>query len=202
MTSTLVARLRDAADGLQSDRVTVASLVQAHGPAAQGSLLLMLAVPCLLPIPGTGTVLGFGLLAMAVAMWRGHAETTLPRRVADLEMPGHWGRRVLSTLASIYALAARVARSRSCPLAPAVTGACLAAIVAAMALLLILPIPFGNVLPAASLVLIGVGLAFRDGVMTLLGVLAAALTTVLMSALVVEGGGRLVGWLAERLAGA
>jgi hypothetical protein len=38
-----------------------------------------------------------------------------------------------------------------------------------------MPIPFGNVLPAVALMLIGLGLVFRDGVAVVLGLAMAAL---------------------------
>jgi hypothetical protein len=49
------------------------TLAQAHGPAAHGTWLLLMAVPCLLPVPGVGTVLGLGMAALAAAMWRGQS---------------------------------------------------------------------------------------------------------------------------------
>jgi hypothetical protein len=51
----------------------------------------------------------------------------------------------------------------------------LAPMLALMAVLIILPIPLGNVLPALSVVLLGLGLAFRDGLAVLLSLLAALL---------------------------
>jgi hypothetical protein len=44
-------------------------------------------------------------------------------------------------------------------------------LLALMALLIWLPIPFGNVLPAFALVMLGLGLAFRDGLAVLAGFL-------------------------------
>jgi hypothetical protein len=38
-----------------------------------------------------------------------------------------------------------------------------------MAFIVVMPIPFGNVLPALALMLIGLGLVFRDGVAVVLG---------------------------------
>jgi hypothetical protein len=61
MTPPIVQRLRDAAAAIQDERVSMRAMAQAHGPEAQGTLLLLLAMPCLLPVPvpGVGTVLGF-----------------------------------------------------------------------------------------------------------------------------------------------
>lgn len=200
MTARLADQLREAAAGLHAERVTVAGLLQAHGPAAHGSLLLLLAVPCLLPIPGTGTVLGFGVLALAVALWRGQPDAALPGRVASLQMSRAWAQRVLALLASVYALAARVARARRCRWAPAVATRCLATAVGAMAVLLILPIPFGNVLPALALMVIGLGLAFRDDMLLLLGTAAAGLTAILTSALLLSVVAMGTGWVVRTLA--
>jgi hypothetical protein len=56
----------------------------------------------------------------------------------------------------------------------------LAPFVAAMAMIIFLPIPFGNVVPAAALLLIGLGLVFEDGLAMLTGVLVGlALVAVL-----------------------
>jgi hypothetical protein len=44
-----------------------------------------------------------------------------------------------------------------------------------MAVLIVLPIPFGNVLPALALVLFGLGLAFRDGIAVVAGMITALL---------------------------
>lgn len=77
MTPPTVQRLRVAAAGLRDERVSMQALAQAHGPEAHGTLLLM-AMPCLLPVPGVGTVLGLGMAALAAAMWRGHSATCLP----------------------------------------------------------------------------------------------------------------------------
>ncbi len=179
MTATIAEQLRAAAAGLQADRVSVASLMGAHGTAAQGSLLLMLAVPCLLPIPGTGAVFGFGLLAMAVAMWRGLPDSGLPRRVAELELSRPWAQRLLSVLATLYGLAARLTRARLRGWLGGPLRRVLAGCLGAMAILLLLPIPFGNVIPALALLLIGLGLVFQDGLAVALGLVMAAVATLL-----------------------
>ena len=65
MTPPIVQRLRGAAAAIQDERVSMRAMAQAHGPEAQGTLLLLLAMPCLLPVPGVGTVLGLGMAALA-----------------------------------------------------------------------------------------------------------------------------------------
>ena len=105
MTVPIVQRLRETASALSEEQVSMQDLAQAHGPAAHGTLLLLMAVPCLLPVPGVGTVLGLGMVALAAAMWRGHSSACLPRRVAELELSRRWAQRVLGMLASAYSIA-------------------------------------------------------------------------------------------------
>jgi hypothetical protein len=174
MTVHISQRLRDAAAELPADRVSMQALAHAHGPEAHGTLLLLMAAPCLLPVPGVGTVLGVGMAALAVAMWQGQAGPALPRRVAEFEMSRQWAQRVLGLLASTYALAGRYAKARLSHLAHADRRPWLAAVIGLMALIVVLPIPFGNVLPALAMMLIGLGLVFRDGVAVVIGLATAA----------------------------
>ncbi len=199
MTPPIVQRLRDAAAAIQEERVSMRALAQAHGPEAHGTLLLLLAMPCLLPVPGVGTVLGLGMAALAVAMWRGHCAPCLPPRVAELELPHHWARRVLVGLASAYALAGRHARARLSHLATSGRGSATALAVGLMATIVVMPIPFGNLLPALALVFIGLGLVFRDGVAVILGLLMSGVALVATTGLLlmawVWGSEWIVGWV-------
>ncbi len=154
------------------------AMMQAHGPEAQGTLLLLLAMPCLLPVPGVGTVLGLGMASLAVAMWRGQCAICLPGRVAELELPPYWAQRVLVGLASAYALAGRHARARMSHLAVSGRRSRIAIAVGLMAVIIVMPIPFGNLLPALALVLIGLGLVFRDGRAVIGGLLMSGVALV------------------------
>ena len=167
-------RLRESAAGLTQDRVSVAQLANLHGAAARGTLMVLLAAPCMLPMPGVGTVLGLGLAMMALAMWRGQTGAGLPLRVAGFQMSGRWAGRVLGLLAHFYELASKLSRSRLHALSGAGRQGGLAAMTGVMAVLIILPIPFGNVLPALALMLLGLGLVYRDGVAVLLAIGTAA----------------------------
>ena len=199
MTPPIVQRLRDAAAAIQDERVPMRTMAQAHGPEVHGTLLVLLAMPCLLPVPGVGTVLGLGMAALAVGMWRGHSAPCLPQRVADLELPRHWAQRVLVGLASAYALAGRHARARLSHLAFAGRRSATALTGGLMATIDVMPIPFGNLLPALALVFIGLGLVFRDGVAVAVGLLVSGVALVATSGLLlmawVWGSEWILGWI-------
>lgn len=173
MTAPIVQRLRETAAALSEERVSMQTLAHAHGSAAHGTLLLLMSAPCVLPVPGVGTVLGVGMAALAVAMWQGHSSACLPRRVAEFELSRHWAQRVLGMLASAYAMAGRLARARLNHLASPGRRSCTAAAIGLMAFIVMLPIPFGNLLPALALMLIGLGLVFHDGLAVVLGLATA-----------------------------
>ena len=194
----IVERLRDAAAAVQAERVSMGALAAAHGPEARGTLLMLLAMPCLLPVPGVGFVLGTGLVALAAAMWRGHSVDCLPQRVAELELPARWAQRVLLGLASAYSIAARHSRARLSHLAEAGRRSLTALSVGVMAVIVVMPIPFGNVLPALAVTLIGLGLVFRDGLAVILGHVVAGLALVITTGLILLasllGSDLLSGW--------
>lgn len=184
MTLPVVQRLRDAAAGMSGERVSMQSMAHALGPEAKGALMLLMSVPCLLPIPGVGTVLGLGMVALAVSMWRGHAVTGLPPRVAQLDIPRSWAQRVLIVLASAYAIAGRHAKARFSHLAGNQWRCATAAVVGLMAVIVLMPIPLGNVLPSLALICFGLGLAFQDGVAVVLGFVMSGLAMLVTAGLV------------------
>lgn len=176
-------RLRRAAARLRHEKVELRELVQAHGPGGQGAMMMLLSAPCALPVPGVGSVLGWGLVALAWAMWGGQNLDKLPDRLAKVAMPRVWAQRVLRFLASVYSAASRFSRHRMVALAELGTRSWMPLMVAWLAFLIILPIPFGNVLPALALMLLGVGLVFFDGLLVVAAVVAASLATLFPVAL-------------------
>jgi hypothetical protein len=169
--STLAARLREEAHRLDTtdQRITLAQLADLQGPALQGSLLVLLAAPCLLPIPGIGNVMGTGLVLLSLAMWRHRDTPGLPGRLAAVTLSPRWARRVLALLARCHEIFERWSRERLPHLAAPSARFWTAPLVALMGVVIFLPVPLGNVLPACSLLSLGCGLAVRDGLAMLLG---------------------------------
>jgi hypothetical protein len=175
-TATLAQRLRQEAHRLEADhragdggRITLADIAALHGSAFQGSMLVLLAAPCLLPIPGIGNVMGTALVLLSLAMWRRQVGERLPQRVATVTLSAAWGRRVLALLARCHEIFERWSRERLPHLAAPSARFWTAPLVALMGVVIFLPVPLGNVLPACSLLSLGCGLAVRDGLAMLLG---------------------------------
>lgn len=152
-------------------------MAAAFGDRALGALIFVFAVPNLLPLPpGSSALLGAPLLLVAFQLALGRRVLWLPpflaTRTVSRELLLAVTARIMPHLRWVERLLApRIDVMFSGP-AECLMG--LAAFV--MALVLFLPIPFANALPAAALSLFALGLMQRDGLAVLLGWLVAGLT--------------------------
>jgi hypothetical protein len=155
---------RDAAE--RGDGICVAELLALHGRATLPALLLVVAVLSSLPLVGLGTVLSFAMLAIA---WQwpargGEVSARSPMaRVRDLRLNPQGARRCLLLLARLYDLAGNLLRRRWLAWRHPRTAPAWRVWIAAMAFLILLPMPLGNFLPCVSLVLLALGWIYRDG---------------------------------------
>lgn len=181
----LALRLQALADQVQGGEVTLHQIALAHGGAAHGALLVLLSVPCMIPIPGTGTLLSVGIAAMAYMMWRGQATLRLPDRVGQFTLSGRSASKTLAILVWVYRGAGRLSRERWGGLVHQRNRVWMAPVVALMALVIFLPIPFGNVLPALALICLGLAKMFRDGVLLVVSLCLAVMAVLLPAVLAV-----------------
>lgn len=155
---------------LSGDRMSLSDLLGLHGDASPAVLLLVLSVLCVLPVYGVGTALSLAILLMAWHWSRmtGADFTTgqgpaLPERLGRFRLDETWSRRCLHGLAWLYTTAGRCLRARWTGLCHPRTGPWWSLWIALMGVVIFLPLPFGNVLPSISLVLLSLGWMFRDG---------------------------------------
>jgi len=154
--------LRRLADDESIERVTVAQLLETVGERAPAVLVLLFAAPNVLPMPpGTSAILGAPLVLLALQLAIG-SKARLPsiisrRSIAKAPLVSAM-RRVARWLTSDDA-----ARSRPRPRLPAPVVRTTGAICAALALLVLLPIPFGNIPPALAICLCCIGTLRDDG---------------------------------------
>lgn len=168
---------REAAQRAES--VSVADLLRLHGRASWPGLLLVLSVLSTMPLAGVGTALSLPLLALAWAWPRpARRSSSAPRAFSDrllgLRLGVTWSRRCLNLFAVLYDTArARLARRWVLLRHPRTTWGWRLWI-AAMALVILLPLPLGNLLPGLSLALLGLGWIYKDGVALTLSLIAGS----------------------------
>ena len=171
-------------DDPSRERVSVADLVHALQDRAFGALMLIFAIPNALPsIPGTSAILGAPLVFLAAQLTFGR-QPWLPAIIADRSMTRAdfaslvgrvtpWIRRAEKLLSPRLVFLVR-------PPAEYVIGV----ICLLMSVILFLPIPLGNMLPATAICFLSLALLERDGLWVLLGLVLAALSTLIVSAVV------------------
>jgi hypothetical protein len=142
-------------------------------------LVILLTLPFLtpIPLPGLSTPFGLAIAAIALRLTLGQ-RPWLPMKLQRKELPPGFFGRVFAFAAGIIRLLEKLLRPRLAPLTG--TGLlnrlhALVMLVAAMVLLLPLPIPFTNSFPAWAILLLAGGLLERDGVAVILGYVVAAL---------------------------
>lgn len=170
---------------------TIEHVVAALGGRAPGLMVVAISIPAIVPTPGipAGLIFGTILAVFAAQFTTGAASLIVPRWLAHR----HISRRVLDALAgrgsSLVRRVERLTRSRLTHVASPASMRCLGPILFLLGMLIALPIPFGNTLPGLGALLIGIGIASRDGLAVLCGV-AVGVAGILVSIGLIYGGWR------------
>jgi hypothetical protein len=155
--------------------VTVGELAKLMGERAFGALMFIFAVPNAIPVPpGTSAVLGLPLLVLTYQLMVGRTSLWLPQRIASKPLSGDlisaFMRRALPWLVKIE----KVLKPRwSILVRNEAAERFLGLVCFVLAIILFLPIPFGNMLPALAISILALALAERDGIAAVAGYAAA-----------------------------
>lgn len=180
--------LRNFADSLTADRVTVSEIVAGLGDRGLGVLIAIFALPNILPstVPFGNVAFGVPPLIFAVQLMLGIELLILPNFIANRTIGTKLLKAMAPRIASVLSWFERLLTPRlpwvTVPRAEHLIGA----ISIVLALVSTLPIPFGHNLPALGLVLIGLGLIERDGLAILIGAAIGILGSLIL-ALVIFG---------------
>ena len=162
------------------ERISVGALLEALKRRALGALMFIFAVPTALPMPpGVSAVLGAPLLFLTLQLMLG-MQPWLPRLITERSLSRVDFHRVVRTVAPWLARAEGVMRPRLTFLAHRPFVYLLGFASFAMAFILFLPIPLGNMLPSVAICIMALGLLERDGVWILLGLLVAVISVVIV----------------------
>lgn len=154
-----------------SESIVFGSLLEAVGERAFGALILVFAIPAAMVgiIPGVSTVLGLPLLLLSVQLMIGSPRPWLPRSVSARSWERGAFARIVASIRPRLRRFEKLLKPRLLVLTStwAERGIGLCCLIAAV--LVFLPIPLGNLLPAMALCAFGLALMERDGVLVLLG---------------------------------
>jgi hypothetical protein len=181
---TLSAMLVALADDERRERIAVADLLDALGDRAIAALLFVFAFPNVLPVPpGTSAILGAPLLFLAAQMAL-NMKAWLPGVIAHRSMARRDFANMVERVVPWLERAEKLMKPRLTPLAIGAMESVVGAVCLLMSLVLFLPIPLGNMLPALAVCLLAMGILERDGLWVLAGLGAAVAAAALVSGVV------------------
>lgn len=164
------------------ERISIRDLFETMGDRATGALMLVFALPNLVPTPpGTSAILGTPLLFLAAQLAFG-LKPWLPNVIAERSMRREDFEAIVTKLRRWLTFAERMLKPRLSFLVEPPVEYFAGFVCLVMAIILTLPIPLGNMLPALAICLFSFGILGRDGLFSLLG-----LVTSVISAAVVGG---------------
>ncbi|HLE78651.1 MAG TPA: exopolysaccharide biosynthesis protein [bacterium] len=182
------------------DPVTVGELADRVQRRGFGLLMIVLALPTFIPVlpPGVAVVVGLLYFLLGVQMLWGLPQPWLPQRVRAYRLTGRGLRRLRERGVPLLRRLEELSRERPLPIDEGIITRAIAVVMCVIGVILVLPIPFFNTLPALSVLALGVGLLNRDALFLVAG-LAIASGAI---AVVVFGAGALWAvyeWLRDRL---
>lgn len=161
----------------QRERISVGDLLSALGDRATAALMFIFAFPNVLPTPpGTSTLLGAPLVFLAAQLALGRAPW-LPGLVANRAMTRADFSALVNRIVPWLQRAESLLRPRLVRLALPPMEHLVGVLSLLLAVLLVLPIPLGNVLPALAISLMALGVLEHDGVWVVAGLAVAVAAT-------------------------
>lgn len=176
--------LRQLADDTTRERIAVGDLLNALGDRATGALLFIFAFPNILPVPpGTSAILGAPLVFLAAQLTFG-MRPWLPGIISKRSMSRADFHGMMRRVVPWLERAEKLLRPRISVLALPPCEYMIGLVCLLLALVLVLPIPLGNMLPALSISLLALGLLERDGYAIASGIIAATVSAVVVSGVI------------------
>ncbi len=172
--------LIDLAGDESRERITIGDLLEVLRDRALAAMLLVFALPNIVPTPpGFSSILGAPLLFLAAQLAFGR-RPWLPRLISERSMTRDHFASVVGKSAPWLERAERLLRSRVEVLARPPFEYVIGFVCLLMAVILFLPIPMGNMLPALAICLLALGILERDGVWVLAGLFTAIASVALI----------------------
>lgn len=166
--------------GDPEDRITLHDLIHAFGLRAFGLAILVFALPNGIPAPiapGLSAVLGAPLLLLAAQMLFGLDHPWFPQGWGERSYRRADVAKLLRPAIPVLEKIERYVKPRHARLTGRRGRRLIGGIVLWNALLLSLPIPFGNLLPAWAIILAAFGQVERDGVLVIASLAASVVAT-------------------------
>lgn len=154
--------------------LTVGEMLDAFDSRAFGAMLLVFGLLNTLPLPpGSSTILSLPILFLAPQIAMGADHPWLPKKLTEKPLKRDDMRGLFRRLAPIVRSMELITRPRLRPMFAPVGERAIGVVCTLLALVLVLPIPLGNLAPGATVAILALALLQRDGILALAGYLMA-----------------------------
>lgn len=168
-------------------RISVADIMEATGARAIGALILLFAAPNVLPTPpGTSSILGMPLVYLTAQLMLGRLPW-LPKFISERSIYRADFIGMMDRAAPLLARAEKLLKPRFSLLVSAPAERVVGTICFILAMILLLPIPLGNMLPALAICLFAFGILEKDGLWIIAGAIVSAVALVIVSGVIWAG---------------
>jgi hypothetical protein len=179
--------LQQLADDDGRERISVGDLLTALADRALGAMLFVFACPNALPaLPGTSVILGAPLVLLA-AQLAFKRQPWLPGFIAKRSMARADFQALVRRICPWLRRAEKMLRPRAGAWALPPMEYLVGLVCLLLAIVVLLPIPLGNMLPALAISMLALGILERDGYWIVGGLVMAAASAVLVSGVVFAG---------------
>jgi len=157
-------------------KLYLGELINAFGERGFGAMLLFLGLISIVigAVPGTTTVLGFPILLISIQLVIRRDQLWMPRWVLKSSIDRQGYRTSITRVLKPLRMVERLARPRLSIMTSEASEVLIGLICTVLCLILMLPIPGGNLVPSLIIAAFGFGLMQRDGAVILTAWLGTA----------------------------
>ena len=155
-------------------KLTLREIVEAFGERGFGALILIVALISLFPWPpGSKAILSVPIILLSLELALQRDRVWLPSWTLSRGLPRETFAQALARVRKPMRFVERLSRPRLPWLTGEVADVITGLTCVFLAVMMALPVPFGDLLPGVTLIVLGLGVMQRDGVAILLGALGA-----------------------------
>ena len=181
--------------------LTLGEVVEAFGDRGLGALILVLSLMALFPWPPGGkAVFALPIILLATELAFQRNEVWLPRWALRASVSRAAYRTAVSKVIRPIRRVENLTRPRLTFLTGAVSEVLMGLTCVVLALIMALPVPLGDLLPALGMIFFALGVMQKDGVAVLLGILGTLATAAYLALIwrtAVEAATHAAGWFAH-----
>lgn len=176
--------LRQMAGETTLERITINDLLKSMDERAMGALMLLFAFPTALPSPpGTSSILGLPLVYLSSQMMLGRLPW-LPKFIAQRSIRREDFAGLLDRADPWLAWVEKLLRPRLGWLVSERVERLIGGLCLVLSIIVMLPIPFGNMLPSLAICIFALGLMEHDGAWVIAGTVVSFLSLIVVASVV------------------